>query len=117
MSRGLGWVERAILAALAEVPGASASTKTLVATVFGTAPAGPCIPHGATTTQVASVARAVRSLARKGLVVTSPSNTAHRRRQVRARATTARGSESDGRGQSGFEQAPESFADKLIDIV
>jgi hypothetical protein len=84
MSRGLGWVERAILAALAEVAGARMSTKTLVAKVFGTAPPGPCIPHGATTTQVASVARAVRSLERKGLVATSPSNAAHRRRQVRA---------------------------------
>jgi hypothetical protein len=67
------------------------STKTLVAKVFGTAPAGPCIPHGATTTQVASVARAVRSLARKGLVVTSPSNAAHRRRQVRAYPPATRG--------------------------
>jgi hypothetical protein len=82
MSRGLGRVERAILAALGEVPGARMSTKTLVAKVFGRAPPGPCIPHGATTIQVASVARAVRSLERKGLVATSPSNALHRRRQV-----------------------------------
>jgi DNA-binding MarR family transcriptional regulator len=33
---------------------------------------------------VASVARAVRSLERKGLVAISPSNAMHRRRQVRA---------------------------------
>jgi hypothetical protein len=85
MSRGLGRVERAILAALAEVPGVSVSTKTLVAKVFGTGTPGPFIPHGATTTQVASVARAVRSLERKGLVATSPSNALHRRRQVAAR--------------------------------
>jgi DNA-binding MarR family transcriptional regulator len=52
--------------------------------VFGTAAPGPFIPHGATTTQVASVARAVRSLERKGLVAISPSNAMHRRRQVRA---------------------------------
>jgi len=84
VSRGLGRVERAILAALAEVPGARMSTKTLVAKVFGTAQAAPFTPHGATKTQVASVARAVRSLARKGLVATSPSNAVHRRRQVRA---------------------------------
>jgi hypothetical protein len=83
VSRGLGRVERAILDVLAEVPGTRMSTKTLVALVFGTAPPGPFIPHGATTAQVASVARAVRSLERKGLVVTSPSNAAHRRRQVR----------------------------------
>jgi hypothetical protein len=56
-----------------------------VAKVFGTAPPGPCIPHGATTTQVASVARAVRSLQRKGLVVVVPRGTAHRRRQVAVR--------------------------------
>lgn len=84
VSRGLGRVERAILDALAEVPTSSLSTKTLVAKVFGTAAPGPFIPHGATTTQVASVARAVRSLERKGLVAISPSNAMHRRRQVRA---------------------------------
>jgi hypothetical protein len=84
MSRGLGRVERAILEVLGEVAGASASTKTLVALVFGTATPGQYVPHGATTSQVASVARAVRSLRRKGLVVISPSNALHRRRQVRA---------------------------------
>ena len=60
------------------------STKTLVALVFGTGTPGPFMPHGATKTQVASLARAVRSLERKGLVVTSPSNALHCRRQVRA---------------------------------
>jgi hypothetical protein len=84
MSRGLGRIERAILSVLAEAPGTSVSTKTLVAQVFATATPGPFIPHGATKTQVASLARAVRSLARKGLVAISPSNAMHRRRQVRA---------------------------------
>jgi hypothetical protein len=84
MSRGLGRIERAILNVLAEVPGASVSTKTLVARVFGTGTPGPFIPHGATKMQVASVARAVRSLERKGRVATSPSNALHPRRQVRA---------------------------------
>jgi hypothetical protein len=84
MSRGLGWIEQAILDALGEDPGGSGmSTKALVALVFGTATLGPFIPHGATKTQVASVARAVRSLQRKGLVVVVPRSAARRRRHVR----------------------------------
>jgi hypothetical protein len=83
VSRGLGRVERAILDVLAEVPGASVSTKYLAARVFGTGTSGPFIPHGATRTQVASLARAVRSLERKGRVATL-SNALHRRRHVRA---------------------------------
>jgi DNA-binding MarR family transcriptional regulator len=47
-------------------------------------PPAPYTPQGASKAQVASVARAVRSLERKGLVATSPSNAVHRRRQVRA---------------------------------
>jgi sulfite exporter TauE/SafE len=80
MSDGLGWVERAILDALGEGP---ASTSTLVALVFGTATPGPYIPHGASRSQVRSVARAVRSLQRKGLVVILPRSAARRRRHVR----------------------------------
>jgi hypothetical protein len=81
MSRGLGRVERAILEVLGEVAGASASTKTLVALVFGTATPGQYVPHGATRTQVASVARAVRSLRRKGRVVIVPRAAFQRRRR------------------------------------
>jgi hypothetical protein len=84
MSRGLGRVEREILEKLGEAPaGAGMSTKTLVALVFGTATPGPFIPHGASRSQVRSVARAVRSLQRKGLVVVVPRSAAHRRRRVR----------------------------------
>jgi hypothetical protein len=91
VSRGLGRVERAILEVLGEVPGSSVSTKYLVARVFGNRTPGPFIPHGATTTQVASVARAVRSLERKGLVVISPGKAWHRRRRVRALTITTAG--------------------------
>jgi hypothetical protein len=91
MSRGLGRVERAILDALGDLPGASASTKTLVALVFGTATPAPYTPHGASKAQVASVARAVRTLARKELVVVLPSGASRRRRQVRARTITTAG--------------------------
>jgi hypothetical protein len=84
VSRGLGRIERAILAVLADAPRVSVSTKYLVAKVFGNGTPGPFIAHGATTAQVASVARAVRSLERKGRVTTSPSNALHRRRQIQA---------------------------------
>jgi hypothetical protein len=84
MSRGLGRVERAILDALHQGPrDAGMSTKTLVALVYGTARPGPYVPHGATKTQVASLARAVRSLQHKGLVTILPASAARRRRHVR----------------------------------
>jgi hypothetical protein len=84
MSRGLGWVEQAILEQLGEDPaGAGMSTESLVALVFGTATPGPYIAHGASSSQVRSVARAVRSLQRKGLVVVVPAGGARRRRHVR----------------------------------
>jgi hypothetical protein len=84
MSAGLGRIEQAILDALREHPGADGlTTKTLVKLVYGTAPAGPFIPHGASAAQVASVARAVRSLHRKGQVELVPAGGARRRRHVR----------------------------------
>ena len=84
MSSGLGRVERAILDVLRQhPPDVGMSTKTLVALVFGTATPAPYTPHGASRTQVASVARAVRSLQRKGLVTILPASAARRRRHVR----------------------------------
>jgi hypothetical protein len=74
MTRADGRLERSILEALEAGPWSSCSTKVLATAVFGATP---------TATQRASLARAVRSLARKGRVVVTPADALHRRRQVR----------------------------------
>jgi hypothetical protein len=62
MSRGLGRVERGVLAALADPRRRTADTRGLAFAIFGTNPP--------TSAQRSSVARAVRSLEGKGLVST-----------------------------------------------
>jgi hypothetical protein len=64
MSRGLGAVERATLAALAQR--SPQTTPDLLAVLYGSAP---------TVAQVTSLRRAVRSLARKGVVVVTVQRT------------------------------------------
>jgi hypothetical protein len=77
MTSGFGRIERRLLeelTTLARQGSPGASTSFLAERVFGETP---------TVTQRASVARAVRSLRRKGRVVIRPASAFHRRRWVR----------------------------------